>query len=106
MLFGWLMLAPIFVAGRGWEQLARLSTIGWLAILFLGIACSAIGYLFWFGALERIEVSRVAAFLYVEPLVSLVAAVILLNEQVTATTLIGGLIVLLSVFVIQYAPSA
>jgi drug/metabolite transporter (DMT)-like permease len=106
MLFGWLMLAPFFVADRGWEYIARLSPIGWLAILFLGIGCSAIGYLFWYGALERIEVSRVAAFLYIEPLVTLVAAVILLGEKVTPTTIIGGLIVLGSVFVIQHAPAA
>jgi drug/metabolite transporter (DMT)-like permease len=106
MLFGWLMLAPLFVAGRGWEQITKLSPIGWLAILFLGVGCSAIGYLFWYGALERIEVSRVAAFLYIEPLVTLVAARILLNEQVTATTIIGGVIVLASVFVIQHAPSS
>jgi drug/metabolite transporter (DMT)-like permease len=106
MLFGWLMLTPFFILNRGWEQVIRLTPVGWLAILFLGIGCSAIGYLFWYGALERIEVSRVAAFLYIEPLVTLVAAVILLNEQVTASTIIGGVIVLVSVFVIQHAPSA
>jgi drug/metabolite transporter (DMT)-like permease len=105
MLFGWLMLTPFFVLNRGWQQWANLSPTGWGAILFLGIGCSAVGYLFWYGALERIEVSRVAAFLYIEPLVTLLAAVILLNEQVTATTIIGGLMVLLSVFVIQHAPA-
>jgi len=71
---------------------------------FLGIGCSGLGYLFWYGALERIEVSRVAAFLYVEPLVTLSAAVLLLKENVTASTLIGGLLVLASVFIIQRAP--
>jgi len=33
------------------------------------------------------------------------AAVLLLNETVTASTLIGGLMVLLSVFVVQRAPA-
>ena len=105
MLFGWLMLAPFFIFDRGWQQLSHLSPTGWGAILFLGVGCSALGYLFWYGALERIEVSRVAAFLYIEPLVTLLAAVILLHEPVTATTIIGGVVVLLSVFVIQHAPS-
>jgi len=76
---------------------------GWSAILFLGICCSALGYLFWYGALERVEVSRVAAFLYVEPLVTLVAAVIVLHEGITASTIVGGIVVLLSVFVVQRA---
>jgi len=105
MLFGWLMLAPLFVWNQGWRELSHISLTGWGAVLFLGIGCSGLGYLFWYGALERIEVSRVAAFLYVEPLVTLLAAVLLLNETVTASTLIGGLMVLLSVFVVQRAPA-
>jgi len=84
--------------------LSNLSTPGWGAILFLGIGCSGLGYMFWYSALERIEVSRVAAFLYIQPLVTLIAAVILLNERVTVTTVIGGVIVLFSVFIIQRAP--
>jgi len=104
MLFGWLMLAPLFVWNQGWRELNHLSLAGWGAVVFLGIGSSAVGYLFWYGALERIEVSRVAAFLYLEPLATLFAAVLLLNEPVGATTLIGGLLVLASVFVMQRAP--
>ncbi len=105
MLFGWLMLLPFFVYQKGWSELPHLSLSGWTALLFLGICCSALGYLFWYGALERIEVSRVAALLYIEPIVTLLAAVLLLHEQVTLLTLAGGLLVLLSVFVVQRAPA-
>jgi len=104
MLFGWLMLWPFFVWQRGWRELPNLSGTGWGAILFLGIGSSGLGYLFWYSALERLEVSRVAAFLFVQPLVTLLAAVILLDEPVSATTVLGGLLVLVSVFVIQHAP--
>ena len=103
MLFGWVMLAPIFFWQQGWHELPQLTLSGWSAILFLGICCSALGYLFWYGALERVEVSRVAAFLYLEPLVTLGAAVLVLRERVSATTIIGGVVVLLSVFVVQRA---
>ena len=51
-------------------------------MLYLGIGASGLGYLFWCGALERVETSRVAAFLYLEPLVTLVAAMALLHEPV------------------------
>ena len=70
-------------------------------MLFLGIACSGLGYLFWYGALERIEASRVAAFLYLEPLVTLAAAVVMLGESVTLTTVAGGLLVLAGVALVQ-----
>jgi drug/metabolite transporter (DMT)-like permease len=103
MAVGTLLLAPFFVASHGWRDLARLSGQGWAAVLFLGIACSGLGYLFWYGALEKIEASRVAAFLYIEPLVTLAAAVVLLGEPVHAVTLAGGLLLVGGVVLVQRA---
>jgi drug/metabolite transporter (DMT)-like permease len=105
MLCGWLMLLPLFVLNHGWSEWHALSLTGWSAVLFLGIGCSGLGYLFWYGALEKIELSRVAAFLYLEPIVTLATAVALLNEPITAITFIGGLIVLGSVYAVQHAPA-
>lgn len=103
MLLGWLMLLPPFAAGAGWNEYGRLSPSGWLAVLFLGVACSGLGYLFWYGALERVEASRVAALLYLEPLVTLAAAVVLLGEPVGIVTVVGGLMVVGGVVVVQSA---
>jgi drug/metabolite transporter (DMT)-like permease len=104
MLFGWLMIAPFFVHECGWRELPHLSRTGWGALLFLGIACSGLGYLLYYQALERIEVSRVAAFFYIQPLVTLLAAAILLHEPIRPVTVAGGLLVLVSVFITQRAP--
>lgn len=104
MLAGTLMLAPLFVARAGWREIPRLTLTGWSSILFLGIGCSALGYLFWYGALEHIEVSRVASLLYAEPLVTFVAAVALLGEGVHSAVVAGGVLVLVSVVMAQYAP--
>lgn len=106
MLLGWLMLAPFFAARSGWSDYARLTPAGWLAVLFLGVACSGLGYLFWYGALERVEASRVAALLYLEPLVTLAAAVALLGEPVRITTVVGGLMVAGGVILVQSARAA
>src|SRR6185436_15948593 len=58
LAFGTVMLLPAGVWARSWEDLPRLSATGWGAILFLGVCCSALGYLFWYGALEHVEASR------------------------------------------------
>jgi drug/metabolite transporter (DMT)-like permease len=105
MLAGWAMLAPLFVLSAGWTEYARISAAGWAAIAFLGIGCSGLGYLFWYAALEKLETSRVAAFLYLEPLVTLAAAAVLLGEPVHGTTVVGGLIVLAGVFLVSGARS-
>lgn len=96
-LAGVAMLAPFFIGQAGWRELPRVTGAGWGAILFLGIGCSGLGYLFWYGALERVEVSRVAVLLYLEPLVTFATAVALLHEPVSAVAVIGGLLVMLSV---------
>lgn len=101
MLAGWLMLSPWFLGAGGWRELAHVSNVGWAAILFLGIGCSGLAYWFWYGALERVETSRVAAFLYLEPLVTVAAAVPLLGERVDWSTVAGGAVVLTGVALVQ-----
>jgi drug/metabolite transporter (DMT)-like permease len=106
MLLGWAMLAPLFLARAGWRDYGHLSGRGLGAVLFLGIACSGLAYLAWYGALERIEASRVAALLYLEPLVTLGAAVVLIGEPVGLATAAGGLLVLGGVALVQVAKPA
>jgi len=101
MLAGWLMLTPWFVGAEGWRELAHVTAVGWWAILFLGVGCSGLAYWFWYGALERVETSQVAAFLYLEPLVTVAAAVPLLGEKVGWSTAVGGMIVLAGVALVQ-----
>lgn len=106
MFLGWLMLAPLFAQERGWRALQALSPAGWGSVLFLGIGCSGLGYLFWYEALEHLEPSRVAAFLYLEPLVTLCAAMLLLGETIHVTTVLGGVLVLSGVILVQRARGA
>lgn len=106
LLLGALMLAPVFLATGGPGAFARLSPGGTGALLFLGVACSGLGYLLWFRALERVEPSRVAALLYLEPLVTLGAAVALLGEPVGLVTVAGGALVVGGVALVQRAPGA
>ncbi|MFI5370502.1 MAG: DMT family transporter [Candidatus Eisenbacteria bacterium] len=105
MAAGTLMLLPLYVATAGWRPLVHLSPTGIIAVVFLGLGCSGLAYLWWYAALERVEASKVAAFLYLEPLVTLAAAVAWLHEEVGLATVLGGLIVLAGVALVQRAPA-
>jgi drug/metabolite transporter (DMT)-like permease len=105
MFAGWAMMIPFFVAAAGWHEYRHLSSTSIAAMLFLGIGCSGLGYWFWYAALERIDASQVAAFLYLEPLVTLLSAVALLGETVALSTIVGGVLVLAGVLTVQLAPS-
>jgi drug/metabolite transporter (DMT)-like permease len=105
MFAGWAMLIPFFVSGAGWQEYRDLSSTSVIAIVFLGVGCSGLGYLFWYAGLERIDTSQVAAFLYLEPVVTLMAAVALLGEPVAISTILGGVLVLVGVLIVQTATS-
>jgi drug/metabolite transporter (DMT)-like permease len=101
MFAGWAMLIPFFVGTAGWQEYRHLSSTSVIAIVFLGVGCSGLGYWLWYAALERIDASQVAAFLYIEPLVTLMAAVALLGESVALSTIVGGVLVLIGVLAVQ-----
>jgi len=104
MFLGWAMLIPFFVGAAGWQEYRHLSSASVIAVAFLGVGCSGLGYWFWYAALERIEATQVAAFLYVEPLITLLAALALLGESIAASTMLGGVLVLVGVLIVQGTP--
>ena len=101
IFLGLLMFLPFCVAETVWREYRHLSAAAWGAVLFLGIGCSALGYLLWYAALARLSAARVAAFSYLEPLVTMTAAAALLGESAKATTVAGGVIVLVGVYLTQ-----
>ncbi len=105
MGIGWLIVLPFFVAAQGWHDLSRLTPTGWGAVAFLGIFCSGIAYIFWYDALAHIDASQVAAFIYLEPFVTVVVAAIVLHEAFTPISIIGGVLILLGVALVNRAPT-
>jgi drug/metabolite transporter (DMT)-like permease len=101
MFFGWLFILPFFAIGQGWNEIGRLSTGGWLAVGFLGILCSGLAYIFWYDALAQIDASQVSAFIYLEPLVTVIVAGIVLDEALTPITFLGGLTILIGVYLVN-----
>jgi len=70
--------------------LPRVTWRGWGAMLFLAWACSALGYILWYRALQKQEISRVSVLQYLQPLVATLLSILLLNESVAWATAIGG----------------
>jgi drug/metabolite transporter (DMT)-like permease len=103
MIAGLLLLVPTLFVPHVTAGLWSLSAAGWAAVLFLGIFCSGLGYLFWYRALERMEASRVGSLLYLEPLVTLAAGAMVLGEEVRAATVLGGVLLLAGVGLVQRA---
>lgn len=102
MLFGWLFTSLwLFGFGPGLSEIPQLSTRGWGNILVLGIFGSGLAYIAWFDALREIPASRLSAFIYIEPLVTVVVAALWIGEAITAASLLGGAIIILGVVLVN-----
>ena len=75
-------------------QLGRLPAAGWGELAFLAIGSNVVGMLAWNLAVARLPGQRVGLLLYLEPLVSVAGAVILLGERVSPGLAAGGALVL------------
>jgi len=65
--------------------------------LFLGAVITALGYLVWNWALERVEAPRLAIFVNIQPLAGALLGVLALGEPLTVYTVVGGLLILAGV---------
>ena len=105
ILYLFLMMAVIIIPfnlnTETINSIIDLSFISWMWILFLGIFCSGIAYVIWAQALRDMESAKVGAFLYFEPLVTVIAAWIYLNEEITLLMIFSGLLITAGVFIVN-----
>lgn len=95
---GFLLILPLGILKGGWVSLSHLSLLTWVGVLFLGIFCSGLGYLFWYSALEKKDSGSVGMYLYLEPLVTLIGASLILAEPIYWITMLGGAMTLAGVY--------
>lgn len=82
----------------------RAATAPWeahVAVLFLGVGASALGFFTWSVALRHLSVSVAAAYLYAVPPTTLVLGWLLLGEDPTIPVVVGGLVTLGGVWVVH-----
>lgn len=96
---------PGWLASDGAAQLAALSPVGWGALAYLGIGCSGVAFLLYYAALEHLEASRAAAFIYVEPLIAQLLGVVMLGEPLVGAVLAGGAAIVAGVYLVSRAPA-
>jgi drug/metabolite transporter (DMT)-like permease len=103
MSFGWVFTTIPFISGSGFSEIGALTVSGWLSILFLGIACSGLAYVFWYDGLQAVSASQVGVMLYIEPIVAVAVAAIILGEPILFTSVLGGLGIIVGVYWVERA---
>jgi drug/metabolite transporter (DMT)-like permease len=77
-----------------------LTTGAVLQLVYLGPLCSGVAYYLWFAAVDEQGPARTGGLIYVEPFIALFTGALLLGEPVTGWALLGGLCVLVGVWLV------
>lgn len=99
-ILGGLCLVPFSLAENSLHQLFTMSLYGWLVILFLSLTCSLLGYYIWFYVLKQVGAAVTSSFLFAEPLVTVLFAVMFVGEKLSLSILAGGLLIFIGVYLV------
>ncbi|HET6440635.1 MAG TPA: DMT family transporter [Anaeromyxobacter sp.] len=106
MAAGAALLLPLAVVESFFVPLHSPSPFALASLAYLGLLCSAAGYLLWNLALPALGVSVANNLLNGIPLVSVLTAVLALGEPFTATIVVGGALILAGVVLVERAEPA
>jgi drug/metabolite transporter (DMT)-like permease len=98
--YGILTVIPLFLL-KPWsfplEQL-RQPTI-WMNLLFLSVVASFLCFLWWSVAVKKIGAISTSNYVYLNPITTIIASALFLQEPMTLMAYIGSALILLGVFV-------
>lgn len=97
-MFFWTPVAAWEILTTGWHPIGL---VAWLSIAWLAIMSTVVAYLAWFKGLARIDGSAAASTLLIQPLLGTFLAIVILHDQLTPMTVVGGVLIIVSVYLIS-----
>ncbi len=94
---GSLILTPFAVPSLASQDFGRVSPAAWTALAYTVVFTGVVANILYFTAIGRVGPSRASMFGYLQSVLAVAFAVILLGERVMPLQLVGGLIVIGSV---------
>lgn len=88
-----LILIP-YVGFTSGFSLGKLTTIGWICLLIVGLVHTGVTYCFYFSALKELPGQKAAILSYIDPLVAVCISVFILGEPLTLLQFVGGALIL------------
>ncbi|MDE6824383.1 MAG: EamA family transporter [Duncaniella sp.] len=100
--YGIISVLPFFLLTTDSSEYALLKeTYVWVNLLYLGLLASMLCYLMWNVAVRALGADKASNYIYVVPLVGVLASAIFLGEPLTVYTIIGAAAVIGGVFIAE-----
>lgn len=97
-IFGSLLCVPLGAYALSATDIAAIPLSIWALIFYIAIVATLLPYLFNAFALARVNPSIVAVYIYLQPLIGFVLAVIFLNEPVDFRVIIAAILIFAGVY--------
>ena len=98
-----IVLLP-YVLFTGGFTLGSLDGKGWVNLLIIGLIHTGVTYCLYFSSLKELQGQKAAILSYIDPLVAVLISVTVLGESMTASQIIGGVLILGFTMLNEIAP--
>ncbi|ALE01699.1 DMT family transporter [Candidatus Pseudothioglobus singularis] len=92
-----MLIASLIIEDGQWQAITSASLVDWSIIFYLAFIMTVVGYSVWYHLLSSVDVSQVSPFLMLLPISSIIAGMVLLDEKLTLSMIIGGLMIMTGV---------
>jgi drug/metabolite transporter (DMT)-like permease len=89
----------VFFQGTGFPQ----TWTGWISVVAIALICTVIAIVTFLEGLKRLDPATASIISTLEPVVTVVLAVLVLGEGITLTKIIGGTMILFSLVLLTRA---
>lgn len=101
-----IVLLPLAIFEGGFHEITHMSTINWLALLYLGIICGGVAFWTYNLALSNQNISSeyIVIFSLLNPIIGVFTGIILLGEGLVLREIIGIVIILSAIVLANRQP--
>ncbi len=96
-----MMLIYYLLSGRTFDLQALGHPVVWTNLLYLGILSSGLAFILWHKGIEQIGSVSASNYIYLVPLITAITGVVVLDEVLTLRMVIGGILILLGLYLAQ-----
>ncbi len=100
-IIGTLLYSPLGIYRAASFDYSGVGVVGWFGVAYTAILTSVIAYTLWYWGIKHFSPSRVAVFMYLQPVVAAILAYFIFNERLSSGSIISGIIILAGVFITQ-----
>ena len=101
LILGTLMYFPFGLYLSYGFDYSRVTWIGWSGIAYTALLTSVVAYIIWYWSMKRMEPSRTAIFMNLQPIVTAFLAYAIMGERLSPGSVVSGIVILAGVYIVQ-----